>query len=217
MSRNYDLNPTAAKEANSGGKRIADTGCYVGHFRAAWYEKNDKGTESVNLIFVNDAGQEAGPLSLYTHNGDGKELPSYKMLNAIMACMKQRKLTTQRGRVKLWDSASSSEVEKDKDIYPMLMQGKVGLLLTAEEYENRDGELKQRLVIGAPFEYDTQRMADEVLSQVTDAVALKKFSDWLTKSDRWLKPLKTARKPTGTQSAGHSSASPDFSDDDIPF
>lgn len=215
MSRNYDLNPTAAKEANSGGKRIADAGCYVGHFRAAWYEKNDKGTESVNLIFVNDAGQEAGPLSLYTHNGDGKELPSYKMLNAVMACMKQRKLTTQRGRVKLWDSASNSEVEKDKDCYPMLVGPRVGLLLTAEEYENRDGDLKQRLVIGAPFEHDTRRMADEVLTQATDATALKKFADWLTKTDRWLKPFKPGRDTTTAPSS--SSSSDDFDDDSIPF
>lgn len=217
MSRNYDLNPTAAKEANSGGKRIADTGCYVGHFRAAWYEKNNKGTESVNLIFVNDAGQEAGPLSLYTHNGDGKELPSYKMLNAIMACMKQRKLTTQRGRVKLWDSASNSEVEKEKDTYPMLVGPKIGLLLTAEEYLNRDDKVKQRLVIAAPFEHDTQRMADEVLTQATEAVALKKFSDWLTKSDRWLKPLEASRKPTAAQSGSQSYSSDGFDDPSIPF
>lgn len=215
MSRNYDLNPTAAKEANSGGKRITEHGVYTGTFRAAWYEQNEKGTESVQFIFHSDAGQEAGPLALYTHKGDGTELPSYKTLNAIMACVKQRNLTAQRGRVTLFDYDSQKEVEKDKDVYPQLMGKRIGLVLTAEEYETRNGDLKTRLLIGAPFDAETRRMADEVLDQSPDAHALDKYTAWLDKAGRWLKPLQGQRKPAAT---GRTSTDADqFPDDDIPF
>lgn len=215
MARAFDLDTTAAKEANSGGKRITEPGEYTGTFRAAWYEQNDKGTESVNFIFVSDGGQEAGPLALYTHRGDGAELPSYKTLNAIMACMKQRKLTAQRGRVKLWDSQASQEVEKEKDTYPSLVGPRIGLVLQGEEYENRDGDVKQRIVIAAPFEAATRKMADEVLSQSPDAAALDRFLKWFENGHQ-VKRLKGAK----ASALSSTPASSQFADDDlsgIPF
>lgn len=212
MARAFDLNTTAAKEANTGGKRISEPGAYTGTFRAAWYEQNEKGTESVHLIFVSDSGQEAGPLSLYTHRHDGSELPSYNMLNAIMACMKLRKLTSQRGKVKLWDNDASAEVEKDKDIYPSLIGARIGLVLQGEEYENRNSEIKQRMLIAAPFEPETRKMATEILSQSAETVALDRFMKWFDNGHQ-VRVLKgTARTATNAPAA-----SSDFADDDIPF
>lgn len=212
MPRDFTLNPTAAKEANAGGKRISEPGVHVGHFRAAWYEKNDKGTESVHFIFVNDAGQEAGPLALYTHKGDGTELPSYRTLNAILACMKLRGIKAQRGPVKLWDAQQQAEVEKQKDTYPALVGPRIGLVLTAEEYVNQKGELKQRLQIGMPFNADTRQTAAEVLNS-DPATALDGYVSWLEKANRWVKPLaKREREPV---TLAHSAD--DFADDDIPF
>ena len=57
MARDYALDTEAAKKANTGGKRITDAGAYVGTFRAAFYEKNEKGTESVSFLFDSDNGQ----------------------------------------------------------------------------------------------------------------------------------------------------------------
>lgn len=208
-ARNYDLNPAAAKEANSGGKRISEHGIYSGVVTAAWYEKNDKGTESVNFIFTSEAGQEAGPLSLYTHNGDGKELPSYKMLNAIMACMKIRKIAAVNGSVKLYDFDSQKEVTKQKDIYPEFIGHRLGLVLTTEEYRKNNGDHKTRLVIAAPFEAETHRMADEVLNKSESPIALDKFTDYLTDKKRWFKalPQQAQERPYD----GH--AAPEFNDD----
>lgn len=213
MARAFDLDTTAAKDANSGGKRITEPGVYAGTFRAAWYEQNDKGTESVHLIFVADNGQEAGPLSLYTHRGDGTELPSYKTLNAIMACMRQRKLTVKPARVKLWDNQAREEVEKEKETYPELVGPRVGLVLQGEEYENRDGEVRQRMLIAAPFEADSRKMADEVLSKADDAVALDRYLAWFNNGHQ-VKRLKGARSAAAPSNAHPPS---DFADDDIPF
>lgn len=212
MPRDFTLNPTAAKEANAGGKRISEPGVYVGRFRAAWYERNEKGTESVHFIFVNDAGQEAGPLALYTHKGDGSELPSYRTLNAILACMKLRGIKAQRGTVALWDADQQREVEKPKDVYPALVGPRIGLVLTAEEYESRNGQIKQRLQIGTPFNADTRQTAAEVLNS-DPATALDGYVSWLEKANRWVKPLaKREREPV---TLAHSAD--DFADDDIPF
>lgn len=187
-ARNYDLDTAAAKEANSGGKRITEHGTYTGQFIAAWYECNQNGTESVKFIFASE-GQEAGPLALYTHNGKGEELPSYKMLNAIMCCLKVKRITTKDGTVKLYDFDSKQEVIKQKDIYPELIGKPIGLVLTSEEYRANNGDIKTRLNIAAPFHAETKRMANEVLSGASDAVDLSKFTDWLTNKNKWIKRL----------------------------
>ena len=215
MTREYNLDTTAAKDANSGGKRITEPGPYVGKFRAAFYEKNERGTESVNLIFVSDSGQEVGPLALYTHNGSGEPLPSYKTLNAIMACMRVRKLEAKPGKVSLYEFDSKQEVEKNKTIYPALVGPRIGLVLQGEEYENRNDEIKVRMVIAAPYDADSKRMAEEVLSQAQDAKALDKFLVWF--EGHKVKPLRAGRATPQRQSATTSIAVDDFVDDDIPF
>lgn len=219
MARDFTMNPQAAKESNSGGKRIDQHGVYRGTFRAAFYEKNDKGTESVNLIFVAESGQEAGPLALYTHNGDGEPLPSFKTFNAVLACMKLRSVKAQPGKVKLWDSASNAEVEKPKDCYPAMIGPRIGLVLTEEEYMNRNGEKRTRLVIAAPFNADSEQMADEVLNS-QPAGALDRYTAWLTTKGRWIKPLKTGEPvapATGARGYSDSTGGNTFPDDDIPF
>lgn len=214
MARTYDLNPDAAKEANNGGKRITDPGKYTGKITAAWSETNAKGTESVALLFASDHGQEAGPLVLYTHNGDGKELPSYKTLNAIMACCKQRRLTIKQGPVELYDRDAGKPVTKHLPTYPELTGQRIGLVLTAEEYTNRDGDTRTKLVIAAPFEADTGRMAAEVLDRAETPAALDHYVAYLDKNHRWLKPLAGNKPAPSSRQA--SSADP-FPDDDIPF
>jgi hypothetical protein len=211
MARDFALDTQAAKEANTGGKRITEPGAYVGQFKAAWYEVNDKGTEAVMFQFVSDSGQEAGPLALYTHNGAGEELPSYKTFNAILACMKQRGIKAQSGKVSVWDFDKKAEVEKTKDIYPALIGPRVGLVLTTEDYDGRNG-VKARVVISAPFHADTRQMANEVIES-KPAEALEKYIGWLDKG-RWHKPLKGAHShaPSSQQRGDEQ-----FSDDGIPW
>ena len=206
MARDYQLNEAAAKEANSGGKRITEPGEYIGTFKQAWYEVNQNGTESVNFTFLTEGGQEAGPLALYTHNGKGEELPSYKTFHAILACMKQRGIKAQRGNVALWDYDTKSEVVKQKDTYPALAGPRIGLVLTSEDYDGRNG-VKQRIVIAAPFNADTRQMAQEVLGS-EPATALEGYKAYLTKSDKWHKPLKSGG--SGPPASHQFSPDPEF-------
>lgn len=214
MARDYALNPNAAKAANTGGKRITEHGRYVGKFRAAWYEKNHNGTESVSFIFVSDAGQEAGPLTLYTHNSAGKELPSHNTLHAILTCMRVKGVKAQPGVVKLWDRDAQAEVDRTKDVYPALCDRPIGLVLTEEEYES-NGEVRTKIVIGAPFAADSGQMADEVLGS-KPAGGLDKYLAWLDKSGRWIKRIKPGSAPRVPTHTGPAHAS-DFDDDSIPF
>lgn len=214
MTRNYDLDTTAAKEANSGGKRITEPGAYTGKLLAAFAETNDKGTESVNLIFEADNGQQVGPLALYTHKGDGTALPSYKTLNAIMACARVRKLEAKPGKVTLYDFDTKTEVTKDKTVYPALVGQRIGLVLQGEEYTNRNKEVKQRMIVAAPYCAASRRMADEVLTSSETAQALDKYLVWFEGHKVKLQRNEgSAARPAGAPPA-HDDA---FPADDIPF
>lgn len=214
MAREYALDTEAAKKANMGGKRITDAGAYVGNFRAAFYEKNEKGTESVSFLFDSDNGQEAGPLTLYTHNKDGDALPGYDALNAIMTCMKVKSLKAKRGEVELYDFNASSMVTKTKELYPELSGKPVGLFLRREEYTKQSGDTGERLIINGSFEPTTKLMAGEILAKKTEAKSYDSVLSWLEKNP--VKHQKGQRQQSSSQSYG-SSAGGDFSDDDIPF
>jgi len=213
MARNYDLDTSAAKEANSGGKRITEPGVYVGTFRAAWFEINDKGTESVGLFFQSEQGQEAGPLMLYTHNGRGEALPSYKTLNAIMACLKVRKLEAKRGNVTFYDHEARKDVQREKDTYPALVGKRVGIVLQGEEQEYQ-GELKKRLQLAAPFCAETRRMAVEILDQKTTPEALDRYLVWF-ESNKW-RHARGAKAAPARRAEPVGAGADDF-EDDIPF
>lgn len=211
MARTFAYDAQAAAEANSGGKRITEPGAYTGKFKYVWAEKNDKGTESVNFIFESDSGQEAGPLALYTHNGKGEELPSYKTLQAIIGVTRIKGIRPQSGTVKLWDYDTKAEVAKQKETYPALVGVPVGVILTTEDYENRNFEKKTRVVLQAAYTADTNQMPVELQSGGNGA--LQKYMDWLDKSGRWHKPLKSGAQPASQ--ASH--AETQYSDDDINF
>jgi len=218
MARNFALDTNAAREANTGGKRITETGKYVGTIVSAFYEKNQNGTESVNFMFASDQGQEAGPLVLYTHNGVGEALHGFKVLSAIMVCTKQRALTTQPGAVQLYDFDAGNVVTKTKETYPELTGKKIGFVLQKEEYHNGAGELRYRILIAAPFEYGTELMANEILDKMAQPKALAKYMEHIAANPvRKAKPrgANTAAAQKSTQS--FQSPADDFLDDSIPF
>lgn len=215
MARNYDLDQAAAKDANSGGKRITEPGAYVGTFRAAWYEVNGNGTESVGLFFTSDQGQEAGPLMLYTHKGDGEALPSYKTLNAIMVCLKASKLESKRGSVTFYDPDTRKDVQREKDTYPALMGKRIGIVLQGEEQEY-NGETKKRLQLIAAFGAESRRMAAEIIDKKEKAEQLDKFLIWF-ESNKWKQAKKSSGAPAANKAAHGSTATPPAYFDDLPF
>lgn len=214
MAREYALDTQAAKEANSGGKRIKESGKYIGTFKAAWYEQNDKGTESVHFLFESNDGQEAGPLALYTHNGKGEPLPSFKTFNAILTCLKLRGVRAKVGKVELYDFNSGGMVLKDKELYPDIAGKPIGLVLQREEYEKQDGAIGERMIIVGPFESATGRMAVEILDN-KPASTLEGLMKWLEANP--VKKHRGGRQQHGSTGGGYQQTSSSFADDDIPF
>jgi hypothetical protein len=137
MARAFNLDTNAARESNVGGKRIQETGKYIGTLVAAFYEQNQNGTESMNLMFKSDSGQEAGPLSIYTHNGKGEALAGYKLVNALMTCCRVKSLSAKQMPVALYDYDANAVVTKQKECYTELMGKRIGLVLQLEEYEKQ--------------------------------------------------------------------------------
>lgn len=215
MGREYTLDTDAAKQANTGGKRITESGAYAGKLKAAFYEKNAKGTESVNLMFESDNGQEIGPLAIYTHNGDGVELPGYNAFNALLTCLRVRGIKTTSGRVELYDYDSKVVVTKDKEVYSDLSGKAVGLFLRREEYQKQNGDIGERMTVAGSFEPSTKLMANEILAKKTEAVNYEQMAAWLDKDP--VKKLKGRNGSASASTATQRTAADDFADDDIPF
>jgi len=208
----YTLNPESAKKANDGGKRITQPGEYTGKFAQAWYQKNEKGTEGVFLTFEADTGQVAN-LRLYTHNGSGEELPSYKTFNAVLAVLRLKGVESKKGKVTVFDG--SDDVEQDADVFPDLVGKKIGILLQTEEYHNKNGEVKTQANLFAPFCPDKRATAAEVLNKKVDGGLDKLIEYFDTVSHKPIKgskgPADSARPPSSKK------VSSEFAEDDIPF
>lgn len=223
-TRTYTLDPNAALAANSGGKRITETGPYVGKITQAWAEKNDNGTDVVCLTFESDAGQEVGPVSLYTHKSNGEALPDWNLLCSIMVCLKIRGLKPVPGTIKVYDQGK--EVQKAKDILPELTNKPIGLLLRQEEFIKTRGEQQGQkgtmMYIFGAFEAGTRLMAPEILKRQTEPKTYERDVAYMEANP--VKPLRQgARQRAAAPNAGMGGASTaggfadDFVDDDIPF
>ena len=235
-ARSFNLDTEAAKQANSGGKRITESGKYIGTIKSAWHETYPSGAEAVLLKFDSDQGQEAGPLMLFTHGKDGNTLSGYNTVQALMTCVKARSLTPRPGQVELYDFDQQKEVMKQKDTYPELTGKRVGLLLREEHVTDQqgypktrdDGSIKTRMILFAPFCAETERTAAEVLEKVQQGSQLERMVQWLAEN-----PVKAAKKapmshdprqqsPQQGQAAQGSYQNPPASayddlDDEIPF
>jgi len=216
MGRSYTLDTEAAKQANTGGKRITESGAYAGTLKAAFYEKNEKGTESVHLMFEADNGQEIGPLAIYTHSADGTPLQGYNAFNALLTCLRIKAVDTKMGNVELYDFDSQKVVTKRKELYSALSGKPAGLLLRQEEYKKQNGDVGTKMTLAGSYEPSSRLMAGEILAKKTDPVDLDKAVTWLAAN-----PIKHLRGGSrgSAPSGGYSSPAPavDFADDDIPF
>lgn len=208
--RNYALNTEAAKQAENIGLRITESGKYVGAIVTAEAITSQKGTEGVELSFKSDTGQSADYLSMWTHDKDGKELYSFKMLNAIMTCAQVKTLTPTKGKVEKYEGGSKKIV--DATVFPELAGKRIGLLLQKAEYQKNDGSIGTKMELFVPFDASTGRTAKEILDRVPTGEALARLT--LQCKD---KPLKANRPAAASYSNAPTSSDAGFSDDDIPF
>ena len=73
---NYTLDTNAAKSADTIFNKIEHKGAYRGILTRAEPIVSKKGSKGVDLSFKTDGGATADYLTIWTHNGDGKNRQS---------------------------------------------------------------------------------------------------------------------------------------------
>ena len=104
----YTLNPEAAKQADNLFSRIEEKGKYLGTLTRAEQIVSKKGSKGVDFSFKTDTGATADYLTIWTHNGDGKQLQGFNTLMAIMTCLRVKELKAEQGEVEKYDNDERS-------------------------------------------------------------------------------------------------------------
>lgn len=206
----YALDATEARKADNTGSSIREMGKYTGKFIQAEDITASTGTKGVALTFESN-GQKTR-FSLYTTKANGEHIMGFQALMAIMACLKLRNITPQPGAIKFWDNDAKAEQTKQGAIFPELCGKPIGILLETEDYLNRNGELRTRMVFAGAFQAGTELTASEILDQKTKPEQLEKMVAYLRH-----RPVKAAKgAPTAPTANGGGSGFDDM-DDSIPF
>jgi hypothetical protein len=212
----YTLDANAAKQADNLFSRIEEKGAYLGTITRAEQITSKKGSKGVDLSFKTDTGATADYLTIWTHNGEGKQLQGFNTLMAIMTCLRVKGLKAEAGEVEKYDPEQQKRIKVTAQLFKDLMGKPIGLLIHMEEYEKmRDGyptgETAWKPAISAPYDKDGFT-ASEILSKAQKAETLTKMLSSLR--DR---PLKA--KPAGNSEPEAPRSRGSFEDlgDDIPF
>ena len=204
----YQLDPAAAKAAESTGGRIAEKGKYKGKFtRAQHIVSENTGTFGIDFDFVAEGGQKAR-FSVYAKRSDGTPVYGFKQLSAIMACLALRNLDNPKDTpAKVYDFDEQRDVDVVVPQFTELLGKPIGLLFTMEEYKPG----KWRPNLAGAFQASTELVASEILDRKTQPLQLAKMVQALRD-----KPL---RAGSGSLEDGNRAAAAAGSDpsDDIPF
>lgn len=213
----YILNPEAARQGDTVGGFIAETGRYVGKFlRAEKLISAKAQTDGIGFTFKSNDGREAR-FDIWTQKADGTALPGLNTINAMMTCLQLRELRATSQKVKRWDAQAGRDTEQVVPCFEALMNVDIGLLLRSEEYEKQfngqpTGETGWKMGLFAVFQAKTGLMATEILARRTSPEMLENVA--LSLRD---KPLR--KKATGGAGAseGATYSGPSMLDDDVPF
>lgn len=206
----YQLDTNAAKQADSINSRIDQSGKYLGILTRAEPITSKKGSQGVDLSFKSETGASADYMTIWTHNGDGKQLQGFNALMAIMTCLRTKNLKAESGEVEKYDATQQKRVKVVVPLFKELMNKPIGLLLHMEEYEKTAGGTAWKPAISAAFDKD-EFTASEILSKAQKPETLAKMVHALR--DRPLKAGSASSKP-----ASQSQPSDPFDEGlDIPF
>lgn len=224
----YALDQDAARKAGTVG-RITATGRYLGTLTHAWFEESENHAHALKFKFKAIDGATA-EVAVWTHNKEGKPLSGFNLLQALMTCLKLRKLESVRGQVPIYDRREKKDVEQVREVYPDLTGKPIGLFLEAEisKYTDDHGNDAEytRMVLAAPFRAEDGKMAGEILDQKPKAEQADKYEVYLLAKkprtqDRREKPgERDERGVYGGQTGSYANqggSGGGFDDDDIPF
>lgn len=203
----YNLDTEAAKQADSTGGRITESGKYVGVFTKAKKVLSTKGTQGVEFTFKANNGQTADYLSVWTINPEGEQIYGFKQLMAIMTCLKVRGIDSKEVTVEEYDRNTNSMQPVRIEAFPELQDKHIGVLLQMEEYQKKDGSIGEKATFAGFFDARTEQVATEILE--------KKEPEILAKLVTQLVPVKKLKGHRAAPQAGGNL--PDYFGSDIPF
>lgn len=207
----YTLNQQYAREGSTGGGagRLY-TGGFEGVFTKASEYSNANGTRGISFEFRADTG-EVGGFTLYTYNGKGEPLAGLKRLNALMTCMKLKAINPVRGQYEEYDQATRQRIQVSGNVFPELLNKRVGLVIQMEEYAKTDGSTGQRPTLYAPYDPESKKLAAEIWDNKPAtglANILKTIKD---------RPLRKQSAGYAGGNAGYDDSLPPIDLDDVPF
>lgn len=206
----YTLDATSARNAESIGKFIRDTGKYKGVFtRAELLISTEKGSRGIEFDFV--SGGKECTLQLWTHSGTGEPYSALNMVNAIMTCLALRGIQPKKMVVEKYDYDSKQRHKVEVTAFPDLMNKPIGLLLQKELsiYNNKE---RSKMLIFAAFNAESEKTSTEILDKIAQPSALAKLVLLLADKDN----RKSGQAIQSQQQSNPSNAYAAL-DDDLPF
>ena len=208
----YTLDATSARNAESIGKFIRDTGKYKGVFtRAELLISTEKGSRGIEFDFLSD-GKEC-TLQLWTHSGAGEPYSALNMVNAIMTCLALRGIQPKKMVVEKYDYDSKQRHKVEVTAFPDLMNKPIGLLLQKElsVYNNKE---RSKMLIFAAFNAESEKTSTEILDKIAQPSALAKLVLLLADKDN----RKSGQAMQSQQQSKTNNAYAALDDDsDLPF
>jgi hypothetical protein len=211
---NLTLDVNLAKQSDSHGGAIKESGAYIGTITRAQALRPQSGSKGVGFSIKTDDGLTANYLDIYTHKATGEALNGLKTVMAILACTKTRQANVGQISFDKYDKETKSDVRVNAQGYPDLMGKRIGLLLKQEltTYEGKD---KSSLVVYGVYEADTGFTASEILDKATMPEKMKKMLDVLMKNP--VSDKREKQQSNDYYQAPSSNAVFNTLDDDIPF
>lgn len=213
---NVSLNRNDAIAGSGGSARIDALGKYKGTITLAKVYEVKSGAVFVQINFESDNGQTAR-LSMCTKSKEGKDTFGFKQLQAIMACVKVKGLTAVEKEIEDYDFEQGKMAKVMRHVYPELMGKKIGFILYRHD-QAKDGKDFFTMEISAPFQYDTELTASEIMDQKVNPEQLPKV---LANTKNKTTAAKSHDSdPYSAYAATASMQRPagnDFEDSDLPF
>ena len=210
---NLILNTDIAKQADSHGGAIKESGAYIGTITRAEALSPMSGAKGVGISIKTDDGLTANYLDIYTHDRNKAAISGLKTVMAILACTKTRQANVGQIQFDKYDKETKSEHKVNAQGYPDLMGERIGLLLK-QELTTYKGKEQSKLVVYGVYEADTGFTASEILDKATTPEKMHKMLESLMKN-----PVTDKREKQQYNGYNDSYSAPTSNtlDDDIPF
>lgn len=209
----FTLDQMKAKQADNQGGYIKTAGQYKGVIKSFEFVDFNSGAKAVEINFESEDKQNAS-MRIITLKKDGTESEyGIKKIMALMTCLGIKESSVQVATRKKYDFSQGGEVNKQVEFAPEFENKEVGFLIEMEDYQNGNGEWKQKPSLFASFRAKDNLTAKEILERATKSEQLEQLLTTLNSR------AKKAQQPQQSQGyGGVPQVIPQADlDDDLPF